>query len=341
MPPALWPEDLPTRPDENWAGYGLGLYAWTVQTYLHLKSVGMNCQLTSQLPTEGIVLCHSNALRSIKIQPLPRRLLVCIRAEAPLSQQASIHIVQNPLDSSLARHRYYIPHWPQPELTQRNISRGDRFDTVAFFGHEDNLAKELKSQRWQVALAKRGLRARVVANNNHWNQYSDLDTSWNDYRDVDAVIAVRSFDPVRGWLTRGFSHKPATKLYNAWLAGAIPILGRESAYRRTGQPGKDYLEVNSFSNLLETLDRLKADTLLRRSLRASGNARSLEYTPSEIIRRWQFFLETVAVPAYTKWLTYTNRQRQQTMLAAQSASYLNRGARRGRRCLLQALSVFS
>ncbi|MEO1445001.1 MAG: hypothetical protein AAFV46_01960 [Cyanobacteria bacterium J06635_11] len=340
IPPALWPEELPKRPDENWAGYGLGLYAWTVQTYLRLSSAGIACQLTSELPTEGIVFCHSNALRSVEISPLPRRLLICIKAEAPLSKHASLHVVQNPLDVSLAGNRYYLPHWPQPQLIPRELSRGDRFENVAFFGHEDNLADELRSYAWQVALAERGLTGRVVANTNHWNQYSNLDTRWNDYHDVDAIIAVRSFDPVRRRLTGGFACKPATKLYNAWLAGVIPILGVESAYRWTGRAGQDYLEVKSFTGLLETLDRLKANAALRRALVTKGNLRSLEYTPSKVVRKWQVFLEAVAMPAYAEWCTYTNWQRRQIMLATKSASYLDRGKRRGRRFLLDALSIF-
>ncbi|MEL7520354.1 MAG: hypothetical protein AAGJ80_01830 [Cyanobacteria bacterium J06553_1] len=340
IPPALWPEDLPGRPDENWAGYGLGLYAWTVQTYLRLSSAGVSCKLTSKLPTEGIVFCHSNALRSVEIAPLPQRLLICIRAEATLSEIAPLHIVQNPRDVSLAQNRYYIPHWPQPKLIPREVRRGDRFETVAFFGHEDNLAKELRSYAWQIALAERGLNGRVVANTNHWNQYNNLDTGWNDYHDIDAVIAVRSFDPVRRVLTGGFSCKPATKLYNAWLAGAIPILGAESAYRWTGKRGQDYLEVTSFSGLLETLDRVKADVGLRRSLIEQGAMRSLEYTSSKVLRQWQIFIDAVALPAYAEWCAYSDLKRQQVMLATKAASYLNRTQRRCRRFLLDTLSIF-
>ncbi len=75
IPPSLWPDQLPTGPNQNWAGYGLGLYAWTVQTYMWLKAAGIACELTSQLPAEGIVFCHSNALRTVEIAPAAKRLL--------------------------------------------------------------------------------------------------------------------------------------------------------------------------------------------------------------------------------------------------------------------------
>ncbi len=339
IPPSLWPDQLPSSPNQNWAGYSLGHYAWTVQTYMWLKAAGVACELTSELPAEGIVFCHSNALRTVKIAPAVKRLLICMKAEAPLCATASMHIVQNPSEASAAADRYYIPHWPQPQLIPRNADRGDRFETVAFFGHENSLADELQSRAWQIALAERGLRGRMVANGSQWNHSSNLDTRWNDYSDVDAIIAVRSFSRWQRWLTNGFTSKPATKLYNAWLGGTIAVLGIESAYRQTGQPGQDYVEVKSFSELLDSLDRLKADVAWRRSLIAQGSARSQHYTPEKILRKWEVFLEVIAVPAYAEWCEYSPQQRQQVLIATQSASYLDRAIRKGRGFLFEALSA--
>lgn len=333
IPPALWPNSLPQSPDQNWAGYGLGIYAWTIQTCLRLRASGVDCQLTQQLPAEGIVLCHSNALRSAKIAPAPQRLLICMKAEAPLSAIALLHIVQNPAEASPSANRFFIPHWPQPQLIARDASRGDRLETVAFFGHQDNLASELKSDLWESALAERGLRSKVVANTNRWSQYNGLDTGWNDYHDVDAVVAVRSFNPWQRRLSGGFAHKPATKLYNAWLSGSIPILGAESAYRQTGQRGQNYVEVKSFQGLLENLDLLKLDVSWRRSLIAQGQIRAQDFTPEKIVRKWQVFLEVLAIPAYVEWCGYSPWQQRQTLIATRSASYLSRLSRRSRQWL--------
>lgn len=340
IPPALWPDSLPNSPDQNWAGYGLGLYTWTIQTFLRLQSAGVGCQLTQQLPAEGIVLCHSNALRAAEITPAPRRLLICMKAEAPLSA-APLHIVQNPAEASPAANRFFIPHWPQPQLMRREASRGDRFETVAFFGHQASLAPELQSDRWQSALAERGLQFKMIANTNPWNQYSGLDTGWNDYRDVDAVVAVRSFNRWQRHLTGGYAFKPPTKLYNAWLSGTLPILGAESAYQHTGQTGQDYVEVTSFQELLDSLDLLKAKVSWRRSLITQGQVRAQDFTPEKTVRKWQVFLERVAIPAYAAWCHTSPWQQQQTLIATRSASYLNRGVRRSRRVLLAALAGHS
>lgn len=352
IPPSLWPDDLPNGPDQNWAGYGLGIYAWTVQTYLQLTAAGIACQLTRELPEEGIVLCHSNALQSadwaveVRQNPqwavTPERFLICIKAEAALSAIAPMHIVQNPSEASPLANRYFMPHWPQPQLLKRSRSRGDRFENLAFFGHDNSLAAELKSPDWQNALAERGLCWQVVANTNHWNQYHNLSTRWNDYRDIDAIVAVRSFNYWQQRLSKNFSNKPATKLYNAWLSKTIPILGSESAYRQTGERGQerapDYVEVTSFASLLNVLDRLQADEPYRRSLLDQGRLRSQDYTTEKIVRKWQVFLEAIAIPAYTEWRNYRPWQRNQALFASQSSSYLDRMSQRSRRVLLEALS---
>ncbi|MEO1388334.1 MAG: hypothetical protein AAFV85_13315 [Cyanobacteria bacterium J06634_6] len=343
IPKALWPNELPSSLDENWAGYGLGLYAWTVQTYLRLRSAGTQCELTSRLPDEGIVICHSNALRSQTINPGPRRLLICMKAESWQSEKATLHIVQNPSETSLAGNCYFVPHWPQPGLIPRDPSRNDAFETVAFFGHEASIAPALRSRAWQFALAERGLRERVVANTNRWNRYSTLDASWNDYHDVDAIIAVRSFNPIRRWVTGRFAYKPATKLYNAWLSGVIAILGAESAYRETGDykpgAGQNYLEVRSFAALLNTLDKLKGDVSLRRSLVAQGTKEVVEYTAAKTVRKWQVFLEVIAIPAYVEWRGFSPWQRKQALIEARIASYRDRLARKSQTTLLSTLPL--
>ncbi|MEM1241374.1 MAG: hypothetical protein AAGI45_16165, partial [Cyanobacteria bacterium P01_H01_bin.26] len=134
LPAQFWPAQLPATSAENWAGFGLGIYAWTVQTYLKLRESGVVCQLTNQLPERGIVLFHANAVRGGPICPGPSRLLICLKAESPLCSQAQLHVVQNPCEAS--RGQYFIPHWPQPGLRSRQ--QQDRFKTVAFLGHRNS-----------------------------------------------------------------------------------------------------------------------------------------------------------------------------------------------------------
>ena len=303
LPPSHWPAEMPTSADENWPGFGVGLYAWTVQTYLRLQAAGIPCQLTQTVPEEGIVLVHRNAFlaEDCDLKVGARRLLICLKADLRPHPQAQLHIVQNPLEASIFRQSYYLPHWPQPGLIPRNSSRGDRFETIAFLGRKVQLAKELQRSDWQDSLKKIGLQWRPLLNPNSWQDYCQLDNRWNDFGAIDAIVAVRSFDPRQRYLKQHYLNKPATKLYNAWLAGVPAVLGPEPAYRAEGHPGLNYLEATSVASLLEALTRLRDDGNLRCSLVEQGRLSARAIQPETIAARWQQFLEKVAVPAYERW----------------------------------------
>ncbi|MEO0868753.1 MAG: glycosyltransferase [Cyanobacteria bacterium J06642_11] len=322
IPQAFWRDDIPETSDENWAGFGLGMYTWTIQTYLRLREHGIRCQLTSQLPEEGIVFFHANAPRRAEIRPSARRLLICLKAESILCPQAQIHVVQNPSEVGLGR--YFMPHWPQPGLRPRQPERQDRFETIAFLGHHNSLAPELQTAAWQSGLEQRGLRWQAVVNRNAWDDAGAIDTRWNDYGAIDAIVAVRRFHLGRP----GYGRKPGTKLYNAWLAGVPAILGRELAYRRAGTAGVDYLEANSMAELWACLDRLQHDQALRKALVKDGQAQAQHYTAAAITHRWQQFLETVAIPAYDRWCSQSSWQQRLAQWQAQLLHYGDRTQRK-------------
>ena len=312
IPKLYWSCTMPVSADENWKGFGLGIYAWTVQTYLRLKADSFPCELVSELPAEGIVLVHRNALRahSDNLKPMPNILLICLKAELPAYPYAQLHVVQNSLESKTLKNSYYIPHWSQPALIPRNLARGDRFENIAFFGHEVNLAPELRDSSWEKQLKAMGLNWYPILNRNHWSDYSQIHDRWNDYSEIDAIVAVRSFDRQQLYLSRNYISKPATKLYNAWLANVPAIVGAESAYRAERQSPLDYLEVTSPADVISALERLQSDRPLRgatdnRTLRLemvkNGQLRAQSLLPSNITARWRNFLEAIAIPAYYHW----------------------------------------
>ncbi|MGF1480784.1 MAG: glycosyltransferase [Cyanophyceae cyanobacterium] len=293
IPSSHWIETLPAA-DDNWQGFGLGVYAWTLQTYLRLRAEGFPCTLVQEFPEEGIVLAHRNSLRSHPhFQPGRNLLLVCLKADVNSHPAALLHVVQNPLARAFGG--YYMPHWTQPGLIPRHPERGDRFENIAFFGHADNLVAELQHPAWFEQLHRLGLNWQAILNRNHWNDYHSINNCWNDYSTVDAVIAVRSFKH------RRYVNKPATKLYNAWLAGVPAILGCESAYRAERRSELDYLEVSSLEGLITALQRLRDDTALRRAMAKNGQVRAQAVQPSSMTARWRNFLTKVAVPTYYRW----------------------------------------
>ncbi|WP_250565900.1 glycosyltransferase [Adonisia turfae] len=324
IPTTFWPTQLPFSSAENWSGFGLGIYAWTVQTYLKLREAGVACRLTDQLPEEGIVLFHANATRGGNIRPGAHRLLICLKAEATLCAQAQFHVVQNPCEAVGWLGCYFIPHWPQPGLQPRLAERKNRFETIAFLGHRNSLAAELMEPEWEKQLQQRGLNWLPVINTNVWDSHQAVDTRWNDYRNIDAIVAVRQFNLKRP----GYRRKPATKLYNAWLAGVPAIVGRELAYQTVGTAGVNYLEANSMAELLSCLDRLRQDSLLRARIVKKGQIRSIHYTPEVITQRWQQFLNEVAIPAYQAWCSCSDWRRQVQYGQARLRNYGDRITRR-------------
>lgn len=295
LPKADWTDDMPETADTYWVGFRRGVYCWTLQTYLRLQASGFPCQLVDTLPDEGIILAHWDSFPA-DLQPGPKQMLVCFQADRARHPYAQIHVVQNPLALSLKimtlgdrfllpGDRYFLPLWPQPGLVPRDPSRGDRFENIAFFGLEENLAPELRTTSWQEQVASLGLTWRVV---------SDFDL-WNNYSEVDAILAVRDFG------RQEYSWKPASKLHNAWHAGVPAILGYDSAFRHERKSPLDYLEVLSLTDTLQALAKLRDNPQLRRDIIQNGKLRATETTPAQLTRRWQTFLETVAIPAYYRW----------------------------------------
>lgn len=297
IPPKNLPKDNLIETSENYwqwqisVGFEhLGRYAWTLQTYLYLKATDFPCQLTTTIPTEGIVISHRQFLPN-NLQPGAKLLIICLQADRVRHPYAQLHVVQNPRQQAFQRlfkpwESYYITHWPQPQLIPRNPSRGDRFENVAFFGLEQNLIPDLRQPSWSKRLSERGL---------NWQVYSNP-KQWNNYREVDVVVAVRSFG--FNW---DHTWKPATKLYNAWHAGVPAILGCESAYQSERKSSLDYLEANSLKDLISKLEYLRNHPERRNAMIENGRVRAQETLQKNLVMQWRKFLTQIAVPKYIFW----------------------------------------
>ncbi len=285
---------------QNSLRYGQGRYNWTLQTYLQLKNHGFDCELVGEIPTSGIILAHSDFLPD-NLRPNERQLLVCLRADQSHHNYAQLHVIQNRRDEMTTWSRElwptaYMPHWPQSGLIPRG-ARGDRFETVAFFGQEGNLAPELQDPSWVAQLAELGLSWKVVPFE-----------SWHDYSAVDVVMAVRSFDD------NPYDQKPASKLYNCWMAGVPGILGPESAYMAERQSDRDYVEVRSVAEAVGALRRLRDDRELRRGIVAQGLRRAEALSPAGLSGTWARFLAEVAGPAYGSWVGLSGQKQAQFLV---------------------------
>jgi hypothetical protein len=283
LPESDWRDDMPKVPDVFWEEFGRGIYCWILQTYLYLKADGFLCELVKTLPNEGIVLGFRDSF-PYELRPKPKVLMVCIKPDRNPHPYAQLHIVQNPQEAKILRNTYYIPHWRQPGLISRNPARGEIFENIAYFGISHNLAPELKSPSWREKLQELGLNWQIIPRER-----------WHDYSNIDAVVAVSSFQQ------QDHTQKPATKLYNAWHAGVPAILGCESAFQSERKSELDYFEVSSVDEAIAVLKCLRDNPQLCQKVRDNSKIRAQETSPENTVKQWRSFLTDVARLKYQYW----------------------------------------
>ncbi len=202
---------------------------------------------------------------------------------------ADFEVVQNGCFAD-GKRRFFIPFWPQPGLLPRDRSRGAAIRRMAFKGFEQNLHPDFRSPSWREFLADRGIEWEVDAVPFAGAATDRLGTDWPDFRQVDLVLAVRPQD------RRGWTSKPATKLFNAWLAEVPVLLGPEYAYRELRRSELDYLEVTSLEEAKAAVLRLLAQPELYEAMVENGRIRGAEFTAGATLKRWAELL-TEKIPS--------------------------------------------
>jgi hypothetical protein len=265
-----------------------GRCAWTFQTWLRLRHAGFAATLAGELPRAGLAILHADDFNAIDRHrfPLPLWTVVCRADRAPV-WRADFEIVQNPLQAD-GRRCFYVHHWPQPGLLPRDTSRCGALRSVGYFGMFKQLPEELRHASWRAQLRDLGCDWLTPGGS---TITSPLDQSRiHDYSLVDVVVALR--DPLRG----DASHKPPTKLLNAWLAGVPAIVSPDPAYLALRTHELDFIEAADAPAALAALRRLRDQPGLYSVMCQRARERAAEFTPAAISARWQRLL-TVEIPA--------------------------------------------
>ncbi|MEY3479243.1 MAG: hypothetical protein RIQ71_18 [Verrucomicrobiota bacterium] len=274
---ALWRQGRYVMLEEG--GKLAAAHSWIYRTWMALAETGCRSELVHQMPREGCVLALSGTIPA-SLRAHAGMFLVGVVADGLPHPTAHMHILQNPTHARRLPRGYFMPHWPQPGLIPREASRGMTLERIAFFGTKENLAAQLQDHPWRGKLQREtGVTLEIRGADR-----------WHDYSDVDAVVAVRDFRGGRQL------HKPATKLYNAWLAGVPFIGGVDSAYAAEGQSGIDYLLARSPDEVIAHLARLKRDESLRRELVENGKRKSLGRGQEAITALWRSLVQET-IPA--------------------------------------------
>ncbi|MBM3856887.1 MAG: glycosyltransferase family 1 protein [Verrucomicrobia bacterium] len=306
-----WQEHRPLPLEES--GKAAAVHCWIYQTWTLLREAGIETSLVKELPTRGVVLALSGTLDSSlrSNHHASDFFLVDIVADGLPHPAAHLHIVQNNAHAQRLPNSCFIPLWPQAALIPRQKSRATLFERVAFFGDPKNLAEEFFSFSWQQHLQEKlSLEFEI--------RRADR---WHDYSDVDAVVAIRDFSRSRQL------HKPATKLYNAWLAGVPFIGGHDSAYQTDGQPGVDYLVASSPKQVLEHLRRLKEDFDFRSRLIQNGSESVKKFNQRATLERWKILIQETLPTLALEWQKKSILQRRCYFVAQRAFCFIDRKLR--------------
>lgn len=284
-------------PDRDWKILKKG-QRWIVQTYLRLKKIGMPVFISKEIPLDGIVIFHKRNTKELANEIILKKrnhlILVGVRSDKSQLNLADFELVQNDRWEDNKR-IFYIPYWPQPGLIKRNLERGTKVERIAFKGFNTNLHSYFFRPKWKYWLKQNGMEWKHDSMNFYKSEENGVSVDWHDYENVDVILALRP-DPVRKDQKEGFTAKPATKLYNSWIAGVPAILPDEYAFKRLKKSELDYLTIKKPWDAKKALLKLKEDPDLYRSMVENGLKRGSEFSVENISMQWEDFFKSKLPP---------------------------------------------
>jgi hypothetical protein len=269
-----------------------GRNSWIAQTYLRLRPAlearGWTVRAVDRFRAGNIAVAHRDDANDF-LSGAHAAFLVVVRADRAPVAACDFAIVQNHV--ALSSRERYVPLWPQPGLAPRDRARAARIERIAYNGRTDSAPAWFWDARFAAALRRRGV------------EFESRRSHWEDYRDVDLALAARVDADAR------VRTKPATKLYNAWLAGVPALASPEPAYRELRRHPLDFLEIESPGDVLRSVDLLRANPGLYRAMVDNGQARGREYGVEAVKVRWLDLLEGEVRRAYGQWRRAPVRRR--------------------------------
>lgn len=258
-----------------------GRNSWTAQCFVRLRPAlearGWKVTTGPRFRPGTISIVHRDDANRFD-RDAAGTFLVVVRADRAPVHLCDVAIVQNPL--GVRGHERFIPLWPQPGLRARHAGRGTRLECIAYQGRVDRVPEWFDDADFHRALRRRGVRFEVRSR------------GWSDYSTVDAALAVRDE------AARVLATKPATKLYNAWLAGVPVFAAPEPAYRALRRGPLDLFEVLEARDVIDAVDALQADPGLYRAMVRNGRERGAAYDVHATRARWLDLLEGEVVPRF-------------------------------------------
>ena len=254
-------------------------HTWVWPIFRQLKDRGFRATFSYELEEGAVNIIHGQIARGLLAPAdFKKHFIIGIRADYRPFPYGQFEIVQN--ETTAGGRRVYMPLYPQPGLIPRDERRAG-VETVCFSGRAQNsfgldqVGRELEKIGCRFVFKGEG--------------------EWQNMDDVDVLLGIRSFSK------KPYHDKPATKLFNAWLAGIPFIGGYDSAFEQCGEPGVNYLRVSSRDELMSEMRRLKDDPALYASIVREGKTAGQRYAAERVTDRWVEFLEGPAAVEYRAW----------------------------------------
>lgn len=269
------------QPDDEPALFADGRGHAFYELYVRFKFSGLAVSIGQHVPREAavvVVFAKDLSMTDSLAFVLSASHLPCVLIESdwPTSLRIPIRATISVRSNSYSRTsaaQTVIPLLPQRGLVKRAPERSGSIATVGYKGDPLQAPAFVRSEGFSEALLDMGLS--FIG--------SDLvegKERWHDFSGTDVVLCMRS-----GVLQT--SHKPPTKLINAWAAGCVPLVGREPAYLELVTDRHDGLVVTDEPSVLAALQELQKSPELRRSLEQGIAQKSVEFSRDQILRAWK------------------------------------------------------
>ena len=256
-----------------------GRNSWIAQGFVRLRpmleSLGWKVTAGARYIPGSVSIAHRDDANAVLTSAF-RTFLVVVRADRQPAMACDLAIVQNAIDPM--SHERFMPLWPQPGLTPRKGSRGTTLKRIAYMGRLTSPPAWFADPSFHGALKARGVDFEVRTQ------------GWDRYDDVDLVVAARDELPLV------LANKPATKLYNGWLAGVPVLAAPEPAYEELRRSPLDYLRIEGPHDVLAAVDDLQAQPALYDAMVANGQRRARAFSVESIAQRWCELLQDEVAP---------------------------------------------
>ena len=280
--------DPDSEPQRYATGVGHNLY----ELYARLRGKGHAVTLGPNQPDDGVVVAFAKSLRPLTAQHallggLGSKPLIVIRSDVDPGWRTRFAptVEVMPYGSAVSKpFQTWIPALPQRGMIRRSVERFGRVRTVGFKGNPENLPGFMRDPAWIQTLAAMGLR---------WlpdspRMWGGSDQRWHDFAEIDIAVCLRAEEVGRR------SAKPATKLINAWCAGAIPLVGPEPACLDLVTPNRDAFVVRNEADTVAVLKRLTTDPGLVQATEEAIGARSKAFATDAVLDRWLALLRQMS-----------------------------------------------